>query len=351
MNNFQELIDKNMIVKHRAGSHAYGTALPSSDTDHRGIFCAEPINILTPFFNVEEVSDKTEEDTKFYELTHFMRLCVNCNPNIIESLWVDESDIVIDTPAYRYLRENRKAMLSSKIAFTTSGYALAQLKKIKGHNKWINNPQTIEPPKQTDFVSLVQWFGDDKNLKFHLKEFRNNHRLIPYGHHIYGLVPWDGYQTFSDDFTLNIVYEEPHHKAGFPIAILKFNSEVYKRAKQTHSQYWEWKKNRNKTRGELEEKFGYDTKHAMHLVRLLRMGVEALTTGEIIVKRPDAAELLEIRNGAWSYNKIVDYANHMDELVRGKLYNETKLPYKSNPHEVAKILMTTQKIIWGNDGI
>ncbi|AEZ66297.1 hypothetical protein phiTE_131 [Pectobacterium phage phiTE] len=38
-------------------------------------------------------------------------------------------------------------------------------------------------------------------------------------------------------------------------------------------------KNRNAARHELEEKFGYDTKHAMHLVRLLRMSQEILETG------------------------------------------------------------------------
>src|SRR5579875_1443529 len=36
---------------------------------------------------------------------------------------------------------------------------------------------------------------------------------------------------------------------------------------------------------------GYDTKNAMHLVRLYRMGYEILTEGVVRVRRPDAKEL------------------------------------------------------------
>mgnify|MGYP001607055563 CR=1 FL=1 len=46
-------------------------------------------------------------------------------------------------------------------------------------------------------------------------------------------------------------------------------------------------------------------KHAMHLVRLMRMCKEILITCEVVVKRPDREELLAIRNGAWSYYKLI----------------------------------------------
>ena len=137
----QELMKDNMLVKHLAGSLAYGTNLPTSDVDYRGIFCADPVNVRTPFFVVKEVEDLEEEDTKLLELAHFMKLCLDCNPNVVETLWVNDDDITFRTPAYDLLQDNRHRLLSSKIAFTTSGYALAQLKRIKGHNKWINNPQ------------------------------------------------------------------------------------------------------------------------------------------------------------------------------------------------------------------
>lgn len=133
----QELAQRNLIVKHYAGSHAYGTALPTSDIDFRGIFVAQPVNVRTPFFPITEVEVSTEQDTKLYELANFIKLVVDCNPNVVETLWVADRDIVFRTPAYDLLRRHAPDLLCSKIAFTTSGYALAQLKRIKGHNKWI----------------------------------------------------------------------------------------------------------------------------------------------------------------------------------------------------------------------
>ena len=48
-------------------------------------------------------------------------------------------------------------------------------------------------------------------------------------------------------------------------------------------------------RKSLVDKFGYDCKNAQHLIRLLRQGIEFLRTGELIVERPDKAELIQIK--------------------------------------------------------
>lgn len=335
-----------MLVKHRAGSHAYGTALPSSDLDYRGIFCADPINIRTPFFPIRESEDSEEEDTKYYELAHFMKLCLECNPNIVETLWVDDSDIVFRTAAYNILRSERHMLLSSKIAFTTTGYAIAQLKRIKGHNKWIMNPQPKEPPKPCNFLSVVQWFGKVKNLTPDIHNFRDDHRLIPYGSNIFGVYPWSGYSLYDANGHINDRFEDARWKWDAPIMIVKWNKEEYKRAKEKHEQYWTWKNERNEVRSQLEEHHGFDTKHAMHLVRLMRMGIEALRDGKIVVKRPDAEELLAIRNGAWTYEEIIEYAEQMDHEIREVWYKKTSLPKRPNLKFAAKLLMMVQDEVW-----
>lgn len=254
----QQMMDDNLVVKHYAGSHAYGTSLPTSDVDFRGVFVADPINVRTPFFIVEEVDDSREQDTKIYELSQFMKLVLDCNPNVVETLWVDETDVVHSTPAYELLRESAPKLLSAKIAFTTSGYALAQLKRIKGHNKWISNPQSEHPPRQVDFVSLVHNFTPEKVFKINLEVLRDDYRLVPFSGDTYGLYRCDGYQTFSDDFTLNTTFEGDTHEVGVPLYVVKFNKTEYLAAKERWQQYWNWKKHRNVARSELEEKFGYD---------------------------------------------------------------------------------------------
>lgn len=347
----QELIKNELIVKMYAGSHAYGTSLPSSDVDFRGIFCARPINIRTPFFPIEEATDTSEEDTKYYELRQFMKLCVECNPNIVELLWTDSTDIVYRTTAFEHLRLARQELLSSKIAFTTSGYALAQLKRIKGHNKWINNPQPEQAPRPAEFVSLVQWFGKEKMMPrdFDLvKHFNHLFRLVPYSEVLFGLYFTDDRYdyTVTDTGDLITTFDGERSELGQPLAVIKWNREEYRAAKERHEQYWTWKKNRNQQRSVLEEQFGYDTKHAMHLVRLLRMGLEALRDCELVVRRPDAEELLAIRAGAWTYEQIVEYAETMDKEIREVWYPKTKLPKRPNLHRAAQLLMDVQDIMW-----
>lgn len=352
--NAQEIANRNMMVKMLAGSKAYGTSLPTSDTDYRGIFCAEPINILTPFFPVKECEDEIEEDTKLYGLWHFMQLCLDCNPNIIELLWTDNSDITFRTPAYDMLRAQREKLLSSKVAFTTSGYAIAQLKRIKGHNKWITNPQPEQLFKHIEFITLVQWFGQEKMMPrdFDLTKFKDDHRLIPYSQTLFGLYKIDGYQPYNHDTgALNSNFEGDRTELPQPLAIIQFNRDQYIAAKDKRAQYWDWKKNRNEVRSGLEENFGYDTKHAMHLVRLLRMGIEALRDGQIIVKRPDAAELLSIRAGAWTYDELVSYAEEMDHDIREVWYKKTHLPKYPDRQYAAKLLMEVQDLMWTTNNL
>ncbi len=114
-------------------------------------FCAEPKFIRTPFFNIKEQTLADEEDGKIYELTNFMKLFVEMNPNIIELMFVDEKDILQSSDAYDYLRTMAPELLSSKVAFSFSGYAMAQLKRIRGHDKWISNPQPEAKPTQKEF--------------------------------------------------------------------------------------------------------------------------------------------------------------------------------------------------------
>jgi hypothetical protein len=193
----------------------------------------------------------------------------------------------------------------------------------------------------------VHNFTGAKTFKLNLRDYHDGYRLVPFSGDTYGVFKMPLYSTFNAiTGNLNIEYEGDSHALGTPEFIIKFNRDVYTAAKDNHSNYWTWKKNRNQARSELEEKYGFDTKHAMHLVRLLRMGAEALETGIIHVKRPDAVELLAIRNGEWSYEQIVSYAEMMDKRVREDLYQTTSLPKRPDLAFAAELLMQIQDSIW-----
>jgi predicted nucleotidyltransferase len=343
----EEMVRDNLIVKHFAGSMAYGTNLPTSDTDIRGIFLADSLYYRSPWLNVEEYTAPQDEDTKYYELSKFMKLLSDQNPNIVESLWVHPSDIIRSTPAYELLRGNRDKLLSSKVAFTYSGYAHEQLKRIKGHSRWLNNPKPVKAPSEIEFISLVQDFTPEKVLKYGRKEMemdRLDHRLVPYGGNLFGMYRMRGSSLFDDNGEI-VSYSHEDRPNEMPLRIIKLNLEEFERAKTDHTNYWNWKNNRNKGRSELEEKFGYDTKHAMHLIRLLRTGYEILDTGQIHVKRPDAAELLEIRSGKYTYDELLSYAELLENEIK-KRYKTTGLPKSVDIKFATKLVLVVQDIVW-----
>ena len=86
----------------------------------------------------------------------------------------------------------------------------------------------------------------------------------------------------------------------------------------------------------LVEQFGYDCKNASHLIRLLRMSIEFLDTGELIVKRPDAEELLEIKRGEWELERVKEEADVLFKLAE-KAYNKSTLPERPDAEYVNKI--------------
>lgn len=342
--NAQELLKTNKLVKHLAGSHAYGTSRPESDTDYRGIIYAPKQSVITPWNNVEQVVDTSEENTVYYELGKFMKLLVDQNPNIVETLWVDERHVVESDELYWWLRAHRHNLLSSKCAFTYSGYAMAQMKRIRGHNKWINNPMPAAAPKQWQFLKLVHNFTEEKTFKFEPHKWRRDHRLVPYGNDIYGVYFVWGHNLFARNGTFE--GDSSVEAIGRPKFVVKFNREEYKLALEKHKQYWEWKNNRNEARSELEEQFGYDTKHAMHLVRLMRTAKEILTEEEVKVFRPDADELLAIRNGAWTYEELLSWTESIDKEIRDVHYKATKLPRSVDVDYAADVLLTAYETAW-----
>ena len=78
-------------------------------------------------------------------------------------------------------------------------------------------------------------------------------------------------------------------------------------------------------RKDIVEKVGYDTKNAAHLIRLLRMGYEFLTEGELYVRRKDASELIDIKLGRWTLEKVKEVAEKEFTLVK-EAYIRSTLP-------------------------
>ena len=96
------------------------------------------------------------------------------------------------------------------------------------------------------------------------------------------------------------------------------------------------------SRRERFEKFGYDCKNAAHLIRLLRMGIEALTTGEINVARHDAKQLKEIKSGQWTLTQVASEAGRLQVLL-DEAFVRCELPNKPDYAKAENVLIDILK--------
>src|SRR5437588_11318860 len=109
-----ELRERRLIIfEVNAGSRAYNLNTPASDTDTRGIFMLPRADYLRVSAIPQQACDQ-KQDTIYYELRRYMELAADCNPNIIELLWTDESDIRLCAPPMRELLGRRHLSISKK---------------------------------------------------------------------------------------------------------------------------------------------------------------------------------------------------------------------------------------------
>lgn len=118
--------------------------------------------------------------------------------------------------------------------------------------------------------------------------------------------------------------------------------KAFLNANKEWDNYQNWKTTRNPARAVLEEKFGFDTKHGSHLYRLVTEGRELLLTGNITFPRPDALLLLEIRQGRYSYEELMDLVGDIDTQFN-TYYEESTLPHKPNVKEIDKLCIELVK--------
>lgn len=88
----------------------------------------------------------------------------------------------------------------------------------------------------------------------------------------------------------------------------------------------------------LVKEFGYDVKSASHLIRLLRMGIEFLKEGILYVEREDASELLDIKRGKWSLERIKKEADLLFVAAR-EAYLKSPLPPKPDTVKIEQLMI------------
>lgn len=299
------------------GSHAYGTNVPESDLDIRGIALNSAEEILTNQ-GFEQVLDSTT-DTTIYSFNKIVKLLADCNPNTIEILGLRPQDYLYLSPIGKLLLERKEIFLSKRAVHTFGGYAYAQLRRLDNKSMRTTGQSAQEAHILHSIENAVNSFPE-KYFNFEadsIKLYVDNSAR-------------DELETeiFMD---LNLSHYPLRDWAGMWAEMHSIVKEYGKLGKRNKNAI---------ARGKLG-------KHQMHLVRLYYMCIDILERGEICTYREKEHDfLMDIRNGKYLlednqptdefYEIVEELKNRMEQAaVRSELPEKPR--YKEIQNLVKKI--------------
>ncbi|MDE7205889.1 MAG: nucleotidyltransferase domain-containing protein, partial [Lachnospiraceae bacterium] len=286
-------LGNRIILMGLGGSYAYGTNNENSDIDFRGITLNLPSDLLglTEFEQYED----NNTDTVIYAFNKIIKLLLECNPNTIELLGLDEEQYLIKTPLGQELLDHKQLFLSKRAAKSFGGYASAQLRRLQNAIARDSMPQ--QEREQHIYHSV-------KNA---LEDFRRKNQLLDKGNiNIY--IDKSDNPEFETEIFIDAQYQhlplrDYENMLGAMNSVIRDYDKLGKR-------------NRKKDDNHLN-------KHAMHLIRLFMMAIDILEKGEIKTHRTEDLDLLKrIRRGDFQkedrtfssefYDMLSDYESRLE---------------------------------------
>lgn len=159
------LID-NLCYTTIMGSVAYGVSNSDSDQDIYG-FCIPTKELLFPHLtgeihgfgqqiqrfeqfqehHIDDPSSGKEYDITIYSIVKYFQLCMENNPNMIDSLFTARRCVLHSTPVAELVIQNRRTFLHRGSMHKLRGYAYSQLSKIE------NQRNSSNPKRQADIAA------------------------------------------------------------------------------------------------------------------------------------------------------------------------------------------------------
>lgn len=312
-----------------AGSHAYGTAIGGSDEDRRGVFVA-PRSFLLGLDDIRQVSDDRGDEV-YYELGRFVELLSRNNPNALELLAMPGDCVRHRHPLFDLLKPE---LFLSKLCATTFGeYAMGQIRKARGLNKKIVNPEPERRRSMLEFCHVPEGQGSVPVTEWLASRGLDPRECgltaVPHAAGMFAIYHDRGGSlrglTSPKDPDVLVFSSVP--KDAAPVGWMHFNRDAFQAHCKAHREYWEWASRRNEERYATNAAHGrgYDSKNLMHTLRLLDMAGEIAAEGVLRVRRPDRDFLLRVRAGEFAYEDLVARAEDKLAAVRAA-YDACSLP-------------------------
>lgn len=164
------------------GSQAYAVNEDDSDMDLYG-FCIPPKDMVFPHlageimgfgrqvqrfeqFQQHHINDQGHQkmyDMQIYSIIKYFQLCMDNNPNMIDSLFTDQTCVLKCTKLAQHIRDNRKIFLHKGAWFRFKGYAYSQM-----HKMGLKSPQAGSKRR-----ALVEKWGYDVKFAYHIVRLLN----------------------------------------------------------------------------------------------------------------------------------------------------------------------------------
>lgn len=150
---------KEIVFPHTAGAiWGFGRFKEGMPKSHFGVF--QQHHILD---SSARAGRGQEYDLQIYNIVKFVQLAMECNPNLIDSLFTPEVCVLHCTPIGRLLRDHRKLFLHQGICDRFKGYAYAQIHKMQGK----------QPEPGSKRAALREKFGLDTKFAYHTVRLLN----------------------------------------------------------------------------------------------------------------------------------------------------------------------------------
>lgn len=318
-------LGKNVILLGLGGSHAYGTNVPGSDIDIRGVALNTKEEILGSA-NFEQVVNEAT-DTTIYSIRKIVSLLSSCNPNTCELLGLKPEHYLYLSPIGQELLDNKKLFLSKRAKYSFGGYAFAQLRRL-----------------------------DNKAARTIAQAEREQHILNSITTATYA---WpDKYGCFKTGEGINLYLDTSMQEGMDKEIFMDINLTHY--PLRDYKAMWSDMKNivsdydkiGHRNQNAIER--GKLGKHMMHLVRLYLMCIDILEKEEINTYREnDIPFLMDIRNGkfldsesqplAEFYDMVNEYEKRLEYAVKN-----TSLPDKPDYNKINEFLMSVnERVVLG----
>lgn len=102
---------------------------------------------------------------------------------------------------------------------------------------------------------------------------------------------------------------------------------------------------KNIHRAELEKEHGYDTKYAMHVIRLYGEAKELMENGRITLPRPNRDELIEIRKGRYSLLELQEIGRQLESEALAA-QKSSPLPDKVGRDAISRLIADVHLQFW-----